>query len=98
MLTQAWVSREMSSPLPPVITSGLVFVLSAGDYMADGRPKGGSNATLVALDGATGKEMYSTGKQITAPGSLTGVTVANGRIYFTTTDNTLWAFGVFMEI
>ena len=98
VLTQAWVSREMSSPLPPVITSGLVFVLSAGDYMADGRPKGGSNATLVALDGATGKEMYSTGKQITAPGSLTGVTVANGRIYFTTTDNTLWAFGVFMEI
>ena len=66
--------------------------------MADGRPKGRSHAALVALDGATGKEVYSTGKQITAPGSLTGVTVANGRVYFAATDNTLWAFGVFLEI
>ncbi len=98
MLKQAWVSREMSSPLPPVITSGVVFVLSAGDYTPDGRAKGGTHATLYALDGVTGKEIYSTGKQVTAPGSLTGVTVANGRVYFATTDNTLWAFGVFLEI
>lgn len=98
VLTQAWVSREMSSPLPPVIASGLVFVLSAGDYTPDDRPKGTTHATLYALDGATGKEMYSTGKQATAPGSLTGVTVANGRVYFATTDNTLYAFGVFLEI
>ena len=98
VLTQAWVSREMSSPLPPVIASGLVFVLSAGDYAPDDRPKSNTHATLYALDGATGKEMYSTGKQVTAPGSLTGVTVANGRVYFATTDNTLYAFGVFLEI
>ena len=98
VLTQAWVSREISSPLPPVIASGLVFVLSAGDYTKDDRPKGGAHATLYALDGATGKEMYSTGKQVTAPGSLIGVTVANGRVYFATTDNTLYAFGVFLEI
>ncbi len=98
VLKQAWVSREMSSPLPPVIASGVVFILSAGDYTKDDRPKGGTHATLYALDGATGKEMYSTGKQVTAPGSLTGVTVANGRVYFATTDNTLWAFGVFLEI
>lgn len=98
VLTQAWVSREMSSPLPPVIASGLVFVLSAGVYTQDDRPKGATHATLYALDGATGKEMYSTGKQVTAPGSLTGVTVANGRVYFATTDNTVYAFGVFLEI
>jgi len=98
VLTQAWVSKDISSPLPPVIASGLVFVLSAGDYAKDDKPKGGTRAVLYALDGATGKEMYSTGKQVTAPGSLTGVTVANGRVYFATTDNTLWAFGVFLEI
>ena len=98
ILTQVWASREMSSPLPPVIASGVVFVLSAGDYMKDDHPKGATHAVLYALDGTTGKEMYSTGKQVTAPGSLTGVTVANGRVYFATTDNTLWAFGVFMEI
>ncbi|MEO8127659.1 MAG: PQQ-binding-like beta-propeller repeat protein [Bryobacteraceae bacterium] len=98
VLTPAWTSKEISSPLPPVIASGLVFVLSAGDYSKDDKPKGGTHATLYALDGATGKEMYSTGKQVTAPGSLTGVTVANGRVYFATTDNTLWAFGVLLEI
>jgi hypothetical protein len=49
------------------------------------------------LDGATGKEIYSTGNQVTAPGNLTGVTVANGRVFFTTTDNTLYGFGVYLE-
>jgi outer membrane protein assembly factor BamB len=87
VLTPAWVSRDMSSPEPPVITSGVVFALSAG----------APHATLYALDGATGKEMYSTGNQVTAPGNLTGVTVANGRVYFTTTDSTVYAFGIYLE-
>jgi hypothetical protein len=72
-LTQAWVSRNMSSPEPPVITNGVVFALSAGES---------THATLYALDAATGKEMYSTGDQVTAPGNLTGITLANGRVYF----------------
>jgi outer membrane protein assembly factor BamB len=97
MLTPAWVSRDMSSPEPPVITSGVVFAVSAGEYTRDQRPVGSSHAVLYALDGATGKEMYSTGNQVTAPANLTGVTVANGRVYFTTTDNTLYAFGIFLE-
>jgi hypothetical protein len=97
MLTPGWVSRDIVSPLPPVITSGVVFALSAGEYSANDQPKSSARATLYALDGTTGKEMYSTGKQVTAPGSLTGVTVANGRVYFTTTDNTLYAFGIFLE-
>jgi outer membrane protein assembly factor BamB len=88
VLTPAWTSRHMSSPEPPVITSGVVFALSAGES---------THATLYALDAATGKEIYSTGDQVTAPGNLTGVTVANGRVYFTTVDNTLYAFGIFLE-
>jgi outer membrane protein assembly factor BamB len=87
-LTQAWVSRNMSSPEPPVITNGVVFALSAGES---------THATLYALDAATGKEMYSTGDQVTAPGNLTGITLANGRVYFTTNDGTLYAFGIFLE-
>ena len=85
-LTQAWISRDMSSPEPPVITSGVVFALSAANH-----------ATLYALDGATGKEIYSTGTQVSAPANLTGLTVANARVYFTTADGTLYAFGVFLE-
>jgi outer membrane protein assembly factor BamB len=97
VLTPAWVSRDMSSPQPPVITSGIVFALSAGEYTREERPKSGTHATLYALDGATGKEMYSTGNQVTTPGNLTGLTVANGRVYFTTNDSMLYAFGIFLE-
>ena len=86
-LTPVWASRDMSSPEPPVITSGVVFALAAGS----------DHATLYALDGATGKEMYSTGNQVSAPANLTGITLANGRVYFTTTDSTLYAFGIFLE-
>ena len=88
VLTPAWVSRDMQSPEPPVITSGVAFALAAGTS---------THATLFALDATTGKEMYSTGTQVSAPASLMGVTVANGRVYFTTTDNTMYAFGIPLE-
>ncbi len=96
-LTPAWASRDIRSPEPPVITSGVIFALSAGDYGIDERLKSAAGAVLYALDGTTGKEMYSTGGQVTAPGNLTGVTVANGRVFFSTTDNTLYGFGVYLE-
>ena len=97
VLTQAWVSRAMSSPEPPVITNGVVFALSAGEYNREERRKGSTHATLYALDAATGKEMYSSGDQVSGPGNLTGMTLANGRAYFTTNDGTLYAFGIFLE-
>jgi outer membrane protein assembly factor BamB len=87
-LTPSWVSRDMRSPVPPVITSGAVFALATG----------APTATLYGLDAQTGEELYSSGKQITAPGELTGLSVSNGRVYFTTTDGTLYAFGVHLEI
>lgn len=97
VLTPAWVSPDMQSPEPPVITDGIVFALSAGKYAADEHRKPSGHATLHAFDAATGKEMYSTGDQVTVPASLSGVTLANGRVYFTTVDNTLYAFGVYLE-
>ena len=98
VLTPAWVSRDMRAPVPPVTTNGAVFALSAGAYSSDGRPKGRSHATLYGLDAQTGEEIYSTGNQVTAPGALTGLTVSNGRVYFSTTDGTLYAFGIRLEI
>ena len=89
VLTPAWVSRDMISPLPPVIASGVVFALSAGN--------GSTRATLYALDAATGKELYSSRNLITAPASLAGMTISNGRVYFSTLDGTMYAFGMFME-
>jgi hypothetical protein len=89
VLVPAWVSRDMISPLPPVIASGVVFALSAG--------KGGTRATLYALDAATGKELYSSRNLIAGPASLAGMSVSNGRVYFSTLDGTMYAFGMFME-
>ena len=85
-LTPAWASSDLNSPQPPVIASGIVFALASTPH-----------ATLHALDAVTGEELYSTGNQVTAPANLTGITVANGRVYFTTTDGTLYAFGIFLE-
>jgi outer membrane protein assembly factor BamB len=89
VLTPVWVSRDMNSPLPPVIASGVVFAVSAG--------KNGTRATLYALDAATGKELYSSRNLVAAPASLAGMTVSNGRVYFSTLDGTFYAFGMFME-
>ena len=63
-LSPAWVSRDMPSPLPPVIANGVVFVVSAGEFTrqikrqdgittVDERPKGSTHATLYALDART---------------------------------------------
>ncbi|HXB71327.1 MAG TPA: PQQ-binding-like beta-propeller repeat protein [Candidatus Acidoferrales bacterium] len=107
-LTPAWVSRDMSSPEPPAVANGVVFALSAGEhtrqvkegwggYTADERPKAGTHATLYALDAATGNLLYSSKDSITAPAALTGITFANGRVFFGTTDGTFYAFGMYME-
>jgi len=98
VLTPAWVSRDMRSPVPPVTTSGAVFALAAGAYTSDGSPKGPSHATLFGLDAQTGEQLYSSGNQVMAPGALTGLTVSNGRVYFATADGTLYAFGIPLEI
>jgi outer membrane protein assembly factor BamB len=86
ILTPAWVSRDIASPLSPVIANGIVFALSSGP-----------RATLYALDAATGKELYSSHNLVNGPASLAGLTVANGRVYFGTQDGTLYAFGMYME-
>jgi outer membrane protein assembly factor BamB len=98
VLTPAWISRDLSSPMPPVVASGVVFALSAGEFNRQiQRPKGSTHATLYALDAATGKELYSSRNLVTAPASLTGMTVANGRVYFGAIDGTFYAFGMYME-
>ena len=97
VLTPAWVSRDMNFPQPPVIANGVVFALSSGEFNRQMNPKNGTHATLYALDAATGKELYSSRNLVTAPAALTGMTVANGRVYFGTTDGTLYTFGMYME-
>jgi outer membrane protein assembly factor BamB len=105
-LAPAWISRDLDSPIPPVIANGVVFALSAGEITrrisengnnVDERPKGSTHATLYALDAQTGMELYSSRNLVSVPAALTGVTVANGRVYFGGADGTFYAFGMYLE-
>jgi hypothetical protein len=107
-LVPAWISPNLEAPVSPMIAKGVVFALANGAYSRKGKrshgmtsvsetPRHGSHATLYAFDGATGEEMYSTGDQVKSPGNLAGMTIANGRVYFATTDNTLEVFGKYYE-
>jgi outer membrane protein assembly factor BamB len=53
-----------------------------------------THATLYALDAMTGKELWSSGNQITSFNHFSGLTVANGRVYLPTYDGYLYCFGV----
>jgi len=94
-LKHMWTSHDISMPETPVIANGVVFALSAGE--AGHKGKLGGHAVLYGLDAETGKEIYSTGNQVTAPANSSGLTMANGRVFFTTTDSTLYGFGYHLE-
>jgi outer membrane protein assembly factor BamB len=64
------------------------------DSSAGRRIPNSGHATLFALDAQTGKELWSSGNQITSWNHFSGLTVANGRAYLGTFDGTLYCFGV----
>jgi len=99
-----WVSRDLAAPLVPTIINGVVFATSSGEFRTNNsglsaaqRALRSSRAVLYALDGQTGKELWSSGKTITSfarGGALSG---GMGQIYLTTYDGTIYAFGYPME-
>jgi outer membrane protein assembly factor BamB len=106
VLEPAWMSSDMSVPEPVVIANGVVLALSNGENVrqvdSGGRmltsheratsPTG--NATLYALDAATGKELFSSGKTMPGFSHFSGLAVASGRVYVVTWDSTIYAFAV----
>jgi outer membrane protein assembly factor BamB len=105
-LTPAWVSRDMMSAEPPVVANGVVFVLAAGEFTGQAndvegglyswqdRVKRSIPAKFYALDATTGKELYSSGEQISSFLHQAGVAVADGRVIFGSFDGTIYCFGV----
>ena len=85
-LEPQWISRDMTAPASPITTNGLVFALAGG-------AQNGGRAAMYALDGATGKELFSTGDEVTAFSHGSGLALANSRVYFTTHDNTIYCYG-----
>ncbi len=83
-----WTSREIASPLPPVVVNGVVFAASAGTRAMP--------AVLYALDAATGKELWNSGRAITST-VRGGLAAGQGNVYVPGTDSTLYAFGFEIE-
>ena len=102
-LEPAWASRDLTSPAAPLVFNGVVFALSTGEHRpanasatAAARAKSSLPAVLYALDPATGKELWSSGKTITSF-ARGGLSASAGQVYLVTFDNTLYAFGIPME-
>ena len=88
-LQPGWVSRNILSPLPPIVVNGVVFAVAAGEYR--------SPAVLYALDAATGKELWNSGSTITSFVKSGSLSAGGGQIYLGTNDGALYAFGFPME-
>jgi len=85
--TQVVADRAWNEPGGPVYGGGL----SSGPAR---RIPNSRRAVLYALDGQTGKELWSSGTQIESWNHFSGLTVANGRAYLGTFDGVLYCFGV----
>jgi outer membrane protein assembly factor BamB len=86
VLETGWTSREMASPLAPIVVNGVVFAASTS-----------SPAVLYALDGATGKELWNSGKTLSAAIRNGGLSSIGSQVYLGTSDGTFYAFGFPIE-
>ena len=105
-MTPAWVSRDMVTAETPVIANGVVFALAAGEFTGQGHDGGAGlwsadervqrsvPAILYALDGQTGKVLWSSGHEIGSFLHEGGMAVANGRVILGTNDGTVYCFGL----
>jgi hypothetical protein len=99
-LTAGWASRNLVAPLTPTIINGVVFATSSGEFKSNDAKltaARSSKAVVYALDGATGKELWSSGTTVTS--FARGHALAGGmsQIYLTTYDGTIYTFGYPME-
>jgi len=102
-LETGWLSRDIAAPLPPTIVNGVVFAVSGGERRPSAAPRssaeparGSSPATLYALDGATGRELWSSEATMTSVGRG-GLSAGSGQVYVVTAAGTVYAFGFPLE-
>jgi outer membrane protein assembly factor BamB len=88
-LEPGWTSRVVS-PLPPMVINGVIFAVSSGAQRS-------TPAVVYALDAATGKELWNSGKTITSFAHGGGLSAGGSQVYLGTYDGTLYAFGFPIE-
>jgi len=87
-LQAGWTSRDIASPLPPLVVNGVLFTASSGTKAAP--------TVLYAIDASTGKELWSSLKTITTS-VRGGLSAGQGNVYVPGADGTLYAFGFAIE-
>jgi hypothetical protein len=99
-----WVSRDLISPLPPIVVNGVVFAASSGEFRtsdasmpATERAGKSKPAVLYALDGRSGKELWNSGDTITSFVHSGGLAAGGTRVYVSTYDGVQYAFGFPIE-
>jgi outer membrane protein assembly factor BamB len=102
-LAPGWQSRDLTSPLAPIVVNGMVIAVSSGEYRgapasltSAQRAQKSVPAVLFVLDAATGKTIWSSGTRITSF-ARGGLSAGGGQVYLVTYDNHLYAFGIPME-
>jgi outer membrane protein assembly factor BamB len=103
-LEPGWVSRDMTSPITPVVINGVVFAASSGEFRADNNSMAAAErafrskpAVLYALDGANGKALWNSGDAIKSFATGGALSAGGSTVYLTAFDGTLYAFGFPIE-
>lgn len=87
-LQPGWTSRAIVAPLKPLVINGVLFAASSGTRTAP--------AVLHAIDAASGKDLWNSGRTITTS-VRGGVSGGQGNVYVPGSDGTLYAFGFEIE-
>jgi outer membrane protein assembly factor BamB len=105
IVSSAWISRDLNVPEPPIIANGVIFALASGEDVRQSdaagmgmntkeRLAGSTHATLYAFDSETGKELFSSRDTIASFTHFGGIALSNGRVFVSTYDGTVYAFGL----
>src|SRR3954470_3098683 len=87
-LEPGWTSRDIASPLPPLVVNGVLFAASAGTKAVP--------AVLYAIDASNGKDLWNSMRTITTS-VRGGLSAGQGNVYVPGADSTLYAFGFAIE-
>ncbi len=102
----AWISRDMNLPEPPIVAGGLVFAISNGEFArqskgdgalftsAERAAKHAGNTVLYAFDASNGRQLFSSGDTMASWTHFSGIAISGGRVFVTTFDSNVYAFGV----
>jgi outer membrane protein assembly factor BamB len=100
-LVPVWMSRDIHSPDPPVVANGVVYALDAGKTIMEtrakakpGSPLSAAHAILYAFDAETGQQLYSSDNSIDSWTHFSEPVVAGGKVYISTWDGRVCAFGL----